>query len=401
MRGLLTIVGIGSALAACSAMGGCKGKDQDDSATPHDDSGTTAAGATHVTAQVFGTMGPEDVDAIEMIHVVGGAMAELTNVPEFNYLVEGTLSMMVPPPRDAPPPPIGEVICVSRVVQSETQVVIDYAGCSDDRTGTIHLEGTEPTVATFQDFTIFGYTVSGSLAFVPGIDVGSYDFESSDAGGASGGSLTIVRPDGPADVSADGSVLVDFDDEELMQLDASMYVTTDGTRELKVGNGGSGTLALNPSFPLTWSLESDTPRRPIAGTIAFDATTGTYTADITAETLEMELGLSSEIVPLAGIMDVPVILAEQPMIGVSYGKESTQPGTQVEADSYSGTIQTADVLTIARDCALSQDDCDALAEGIDAALADTVTVNVDWTAVVSAFGQAYDASFDAGLMPAE
>jgi hypothetical protein len=369
---------------------GCKGG-KDDSTGGSDDTGGPDTGATHVTASTVGTMDGGDVDAIEMIHVVGGAFAELTNVPEFNEIVEGTLDLKI-----APPPPIGELSCIHRETISTTEVDIDFSSCTDDRSGAIHLEGQAPTTATFEDFTVFGYTLSGTMTWMVATpNDGRFQFE------VPKGDLTVAGKGRSVEISAAGKTLADYLglDDDLMSLDADMTVIEGGdARAFLVGNGAEA-LSLQPAFPLTWSIVASTPRRPINGTISFQATSGTYTASITAETLQSEIGIPKDSVPLAGIPDLPIAMEAQPIIGVSYGKETTAIGIQTEEDSYPGTVQKSDILAIAQDCALSQADCDALAQGIDDKLADEVTVSVDWLTIVSAFSVAYEANFDDSLAP--
>ena len=371
---------------------GCKGG-KDDSAGGGDDTGSPDTGATHVTATTVGTMGPDDVDAIEIIHIVGGALAELTNVPEFNQLVQGTL-----PPKAAPPPPIGELTCILKERVAAEEILVDFDTCKDDRSGDVRLVGRSPTTMEFQDFGLFGYTLSGTIEFTMGEPIG-FDLETT--------GITVTGNGRTAQLSAEGNLVSDYLKEDgLMALDADMVVTEDGTsRDFLVGMGSKALGGLQAPYPLTWSLEATTfarfvPRRPIGGTISFTASSGTYVAHITAETLQSEIGIPKESVPLAGIQDVAITMDAPPVIGITYGK-SDAIGIQTELEVYTGTIQTSEVVALAEDCALSQADCDVLATGIDDALADEVTVNVERSTIVSAFGIAYDDGFDPTLMPSK
>jgi hypothetical protein len=155
---------------------------------------------------------------------------------------------------------------------------------------------------------------------------------------------------------------------------------------------------LQAPYPLTWSLIASTPRRPIGGTISFQATTGTYTANITQETLISEIGIPKESAPLGGIMDIAIAMDAPPVIGITYGK-SDAIGIQTEFEVYSATAQTSEIVALAEDCVLSQADCDVLAAGIDDSLADEVTIDVERTTIVSAFGIAYEDGFDPVLRP--
>jgi hypothetical protein len=369
---------------------GCNG-DKDDSSGGNDDTGSPDTGATHVTATTVGTMGPEDVDAIEIIHIVGGAFAELTNVPEFNQLVQGTL-----PPMAAPPPPIGELTCILKERVADQEILIDFDTCEDDRSGDVRLLGRSPTTMEFQDFGLFGYTLSGTVEFTVGEPIG-FDLETT--------ALAVTGNGRTAQLSAVGNVLSDYlKTDGLMSLDADVSVTENGaSRDFLVGMGSKALGGLQAPYPLTWSLEATTsagvvPRRPIGGTISFTATTGTYLAHITAETLQSEIGIPKESVPLAGIQEIQIAMDAPPVIGITYGK-SDAIGIQTELEIYTGTIQTSEVIALAEDCVLSQADCDVLAAGIDDALADEVTVEVARSTIMSAFGIAYDANFDPVLMP--
>jgi hypothetical protein len=370
---------------------GCKGG-KDDSASGGDDTGSPDTGATHVTAMTVGTMGPDDIDAIEIIHVVGGAFAELTNVPEFNYLIEGAL----PPKAAPPPPPIGELACIENVRLGDEEVLITFDKCEDDRSGSVHLQGVSPTTVEFQGMSVFGYTIDGSMVFtVSGLDPRYYDF-------VTAGAKKVLGVEGngrSVEFVATGSVFPDFfKPDGVMLLNEDVTVTESGTtRTFLVGNGSAG-LSLQPPSPLTWSLEASTPRRPINGTISFTATTGSYLASITAETLQSEIGIPKESVPLAGIQDIPLSMDTQPRIGITYAK-SDLIGIQTELDIYAGTVQTSEIVALAEKCVLSQADCDTLAAGIDDTLADEVTVDVDSSAVISAFGIAYGDHFDPTLLP--
>ena len=368
---------------------GCKGG-KDDSAGGGDDTGSPDTGATHVTATTVGTMGPEDVDAIEIIHVVGGAFAEITNVPEFNYLVEGTL-----PPKAAPPPPIGELTCIrdGLVQVGDEEILINFDGCKDDRSGDVHLSGVEPTTLEFQDFALFGYTLTGSVEFTVGKPVG-YDFETS--------GITVSGNGRTAQLAATGNLTAEFlKDDGLMSLDADVTVTEDATsRDFLVGMGSKALGGLQAPYPLTWSLIASTPRRPIGGTISFTASTGTYTAQITQETLISEIGIPKDSAPMGGIQDIAITMDAPPVIGITYGK-SDAIGIQTEVEVYTATAQTSEIVALAQDCVLSQADCDALASGIDDKLADEVTIDVDRPTIVSAFGIAYSDNFDPVLWPAK
>jgi hypothetical protein len=88
----------------------------------------------------------------------------------------------------------------------------------------------------------------------------------------------------------------------------------------------------------------------------------------------------------------------QPVIGITYGKGDTI-GVQTEVETYTATAQTSDIVALAKDCTISQADCDAMAAGIDDKLADEVTIDVDRDTIVSAFGSAYFADFDPVLAP--
>jgi hypothetical protein len=366
-------------LSACS-----KG-DDDSTGNGLDDTGSPS-GATHVTADTTGSMDGGDVDAIEMIHIVGGAFAELTNVPEFNFIVEGTLSKL------APPPPIGSLSCIEKTVASGTEVTISFDKCEDDRSGSVHLEGVNPTSAGFRALSLYGYTIDGNVTFSVGKPVG-YDFETT------GKMLTVTGNGRTAEITAEGNVVSEFmKDDGLMSLNAEMTVTEDGTSRPFLVGTGIPTFGAMPPYPLTWSLVASTPRRPIEGTISFTATSGTYLAHITAETLQSEIGIPKESVPLAGIQDVEITLAAPPVIQINYGKTSAI-GINVDHQAYDGTIQTADLVALAQDCVLSQADCEVLATGIDDALADEVTVLVDASVVTSAFGVAYSQNFDDTLTP--
>ena len=368
---------------------GCKGG-KDDSAGG-DDTGSPDTGATHVTATTVGTMGPEDVDAIEIIHIVGGAFAEITNVPEFNSLVEGT-------PKAAPvPPPIGSVVCIQKDI-SDGEVLIHFDKCDDDRSGDVRVSGTAPTTMEFQDFTLFGYTLSGTVDFtVSKDDARYYDFATTGSGKA----LSVEGNGRSVEFVATGSVYPDwFKVDGVMQLNEDATVTESETsRTFLVGNGSPG-LSLQPPSPLTWSLYPGDPRRPIAGTISFPASTGSYTATITHDTLLSEIGIPKDSAPLAGIPDIPIALDAPPVIGITYGKTGAY-GLQTEFDIYSSTVQTSDIVAIAEKCALSQADCDVLAAGIDDKLANEVTIDVDSSTVISVFGIAYEKYFDPTLKPKE
>ncbi len=205
-----------------------------------------------------------------------------------------------------------------------------------------------------------------------------------------------------AEVAAHGNVVSEFlKDDGLMSLNAEMTVAEDSTSRAFLVGTGVPAFALQPAYPLTWSQTASTPRRPIQGTISFTATTGTYLANVTAETLQSEVGVPKESVPLAGIPNLPVAMNAQPVIGITYGKATAGIGIQTEQDIYAGIVRTSDMVAIAQDCALSQDDCDTLAAGIDDALADEVTVDVDWLTIVSALGVAYDDNFDPVFQPME
>jgi hypothetical protein len=365
---------------------GCSGG-KDDSSGGGDDTGSPDNGATHVTATTIGTMGPEDVDAIEIIHIVGGALAELTNVPELNLLVQGTL-----PPKAAPPPPIGAVICITKDRVGDDQVIVHFDECKDDRSGDVVLTGTDPTTMEFQDFGLFGYTVSGTVEFTVGKPVG-YDFVTT--------GLTVTGKGRSAQFTADGNVMAEYlkDTDGRFSLDADVSVTEKSvSRDFLVGKGGDALSGLPAAYPLIWSQVAYEPRRPIGGTISFTASTGTYVAQLTQETLMSEIGIPKESAPLGGIQDIPLSMDAAPVIGVTYSKTDAY-GVQTELDVYTGTIVTSDIVALAQDCVLSKADCDVLASGIDDALAEEVTVDVDSSAIISAFGAAYSDYFDPVLMP--
>jgi hypothetical protein len=370
---------------------GCKGG-KDDSAGGSDDTGSPDTGATHVTAMVVGTMGPEDVDAIEIIHIVGGAFAEITNVPQFNYLVEGTL-----PPKAASPPPIGELVCIHKEQVADEEILIDFDTCKDDRSGDVRLSGVDPTTLEFQNFGLFGYTLTGTVEFT--VATSGYDFETT--------GVTVTGNGRTAQWVASGNVMSEFlKDDGLMSLDADVTVTENSTsRDFLVGMGGKPLGGLQAPYPLTWSLEATTfanfvPRRPIGGTISFTASTGTYTANITRETLISEIGIPKDSAPLAGIPDIAITMDAPPVIGITYGT-SDAIGIQTEVEVYTATAQTSEIVALAQDCALSQADCDVLAAGIDDKLADEVTIDVDRPTIVSAFGSSYTTNFDPVLRPTE
>ena len=365
---------------------GCNGGKDDSAGGGGDDTGSPDTGATHVTATTVGTMGPEDVDAIEIIHIVGGAFAEITNIPQFNYLVEGTL-----PPKAAEPPPIGELSCILKEQVGDEEILIDFDTCKDDRSGDVHLSGVSPTTLEFQDFALFGYTLTGTVEFSVGEPVG-YDFETT--------GVTVSGKGRTAQLAATGNLTSEFlKDDGLMSLDADVTVTEGSTaRDFMVGMGSKALGGLAPPYPLTWSLIASTPRRPIAGTISFMATTGTYTAQITAETLQSEIGIPKESVPMGGIQGIAIAMDAPPVIGVTYGK-SDAIGIQTEVEVYAATAQTSEIVALAQDCVLSQADCDVLAAGIDDKLADEVTIDVDRPTIVSAFGIAYTNNFDPVLRP--
>jgi hypothetical protein len=369
---------------------GCNGGKNDSTGGGDDTSPDT--GATYVTARTVGTIGPEDVDAIEIIHIAGGALAELTNVPEFNYLVEGTL-----PPKAAPvPPPIGDVVCITKDQTGDEEVIVHFDGCKDDRSGDVRLAGTAPTTMEFQDFGLFGYTVSGTVEFtVSKEDARYYDFVTTGSSSA----LSVEGNGRSVELAATGSVFPDWAKVDgVMQLNEDATVTESGTsRTFLVGNGGPGMSLQTPS-PLTWSLYPGDPRRPINGTISFPASTGSYAATITQDTLVSEIGIPKDSAPLAGIPDIPITMDEPPVIGLTYSKTDAY-GVQTEFDIYTSTAQTSEIVALAEKCALSQADCDALAAGIDDKLADEVTVDVDSATIVSAFASAYDKYFDPVLMP--
>ena len=368
-------------------LAGCSGG-KDDSSGGGDDSGSPDTGATHVTAITVGTMGPEDVDAIEIIHIVGGAFAEITNVPEFHLLVTDTL-----PPKAAPvPPPIGDVVCITKDRVSDDEVLVHFDKCTDDRSGDVLLSGTGPTTMEFQDFGIFGYTLSGTVEFTLGSPTGD-DFETT--------GVTVTGKGRTAQFSGVGNVNEQYlkNDDGLFSLDADVTVTEDSAaRDFLVGMGDKALGGLQAPYPLTWSQVVYDPRRPIGGTISFRASTGTYTASITQETLISEIGIPKESAPLAGIQDIAVAMDAEPVIGITYGK-SDAIGIQTEVEVYTGTAQTSEIVALAQDCVLSKADCDVLASGIDDKLADEVTIDVDRPTIVSAFGLAYLTYFDTALMP--
>jgi hypothetical protein len=248
----------------------------------------------------------------------------------------------------------------------------------------------------FQDFGLFGYTLSGTVDFtISKEDARYYDFVTTGSGKA----LSVVGNGRSIEFVAAGSVYPDwFKVDGVMQLNEDATVTESGTsRSFLVGNGSPG-MSLQPPSPLTWSLLAGSPRLPISGTISFTASTGTYTAQITKETLVSEIGIPKDSAPEAGIMDIPITMDSPPVIGITYGKGGAY-GLQTEFDVYTTTAQTSDIVALAAKCALSQADCDVLATGVDDKLADEVTIDVDSSTIISTFGIAYNEYFDPTLTP--
>src|SRR4029079_9255838 len=125
--------------------------------------------------------------------------------------------------------------------------------------------------------------------------------------------------------------------------DADVSVTENSTsRDFLVGMGSKALGGLQAPYSRTCSVVACTPRRPIGGTISFQATTGTYTATISQETLVSEIGIPKDSAPMYGIQNIRLTMDTQPVIGTTYGKGDTI-GVQTEVETYTATAQTSDI----------------------------------------------------------